>query len=83
MQYYKCKDIDYMGLPEINVETTQHAVIKMMKTITKAAFNHVPIQMTNSLIPTKYFYKPGSTMCVLCGNCNTCKIKQGDDQYRH
>eukprot|EP00957_Ditylum_brightwellii_P190944 14539289-Ditylum_brightwellii.AAC.1 len=55
-------EIDYLGCPEINLNTTQQ-------------------EISSSLIPAKYFYKPGDTMCLAQGNIHSRKVDQGCNHY--
>eukprot|EP00957_Ditylum_brightwellii_P142664 10869783-Ditylum_brightwellii.AAC.1 len=73
--------IDYMGYPEINLDTMQEKVKSTLKILTHAIFMHLPFKISSLTIPAKHQFKPGGTMCILQGDINSCKIPQGCDKY--
>eukprot|EP00957_Ditylum_brightwellii_P083161 6323035-Ditylum_brightwellii.AAC.1 len=73
--------IDSFGCPEINLDTTQQIVQQTLKNITKAAFFQSSIQVGSTPIPSKHFYKPGGTMCLVKSDIDSQKIDQGSDKY--
>lgn len=74
-------NIDFLGYPEINLDTTQQEVKSTIKNLTKVTFSHLSLQISSLAIPAKYFYKPGGTMFLAQGNINSRKIAQGCNQY--
>eukprot|EP00957_Ditylum_brightwellii_P151840 11562092-Ditylum_brightwellii.AAC.1 len=70
-------NIDYFGCSEINLDTTQQYVQQTIKKITNAAFLQSSIQISNTPIPAKYYFKPGGTMCIAQGDINSRKLEQG------
>eukprot|EP00957_Ditylum_brightwellii_P001444 112865-Ditylum_brightwellii.AAC.1 len=63
-------NIDYFGLPKINLDTPQQYVQQTIKKITNTAFSQSSIQISSTLIPAKYYFKLGSTMCIAQGDIN-------------
>eukprot|EP00957_Ditylum_brightwellii_P133343 10166632-Ditylum_brightwellii.AAC.1 len=74
-------DINYLGCPDINLDTTQQTVQQTLKSITNAAFSQSSIQYGSTPISAKHFYKPGGTICIVKGDINSRKIDQGYDKY--
>eukprot|EP00957_Ditylum_brightwellii_P198809 15153854-Ditylum_brightwellii.AAC.1 len=73
--------IDYLGYPEINLDTTQQKVKRTLKNLSNVAFTHSSLQISSSPILAKHFYKPGGTLCLAQGDINSRKIDQGCDKY--
>eukprot|EP00957_Ditylum_brightwellii_P008451 640780-Ditylum_brightwellii.AAC.1 len=69
-------DIDYVGCPEINLDTTQQTVQQTLRNITKAALSQSSIQNGSTPMPAKHFHKPRGTMCLVKGDINSRKIDQ-------
>eukprot|EP00957_Ditylum_brightwellii_P035505 2691564-Ditylum_brightwellii.AAC.1 len=74
-------DVDFLGCPEINLDTTQQEVKRKLQSLTKAAFSHSSLQLRSSPVPAKHFYKPGGTMCLAQGSINSRNIAQVGDKY--
>eukprot|EP00957_Ditylum_brightwellii_P202239 15329244-Ditylum_brightwellii.AAC.1 len=61
----------------MNLDTMQQEVKKKLQNLTKAVFSHSSLQLSSLPIPTKHFYKPGCTMCLVQGKINSRKMAQG------
>eukprot|EP00957_Ditylum_brightwellii_P108988 8314047-Ditylum_brightwellii.AAC.1 len=72
-------NMDYMGLIEINLDTTNHEVKKRIIKDTKKRIKKSSIQATSSNIPMENFYKPGGVLSICQGDFLTRKITKGKD----
>jgi hypothetical protein len=61
-------NMDYMGLIEINLDTTNHEVQKQITEETKKRINQISVQLTSSNIPMENFYKPGGVLSICQGD---------------
>eukprot|EP00957_Ditylum_brightwellii_P149844 11411622-Ditylum_brightwellii.AAC.1 len=61
-------NMDYMGLIEINLDTTNHEVQKRITEETKKRINQISIQLTSSNVPMENFYKSGGVLSICQGD---------------
>ena len=72
-------NMDYMGLIEINLDTTNHKVKKRITEETKKRINQISVQSTSSNKPMENFYKPGGVYSICQGDFLTQKKSEGKD----
>eukprot|EP00957_Ditylum_brightwellii_P145207 11059742-Ditylum_brightwellii.AAC.1 len=75
----KQREINNMGLPEIELDTTSPNVKNILFQQAKKIFSHLILQSTSSPIGSESFHRPGGTISLVQGSMVGRKIDSGVD----